>query len=146
MRFQVPQFTEVEDKIFGPFSLKQFIYLAGAAGLCLIFYTLLPLPVAIAFMVPVGALGGTLAFLKIHGRPFVKVLESSFKYYVGGRLYVWKHKSKEIQKKEEGQKKVSAEAYMPKLTASKLKDLSWSLDIKEHPTDFPEDKEKEMVK
>jgi hypothetical protein len=146
MRFKVPQFTEVEDKIFGPFSLKQFIYLAGAAGLCLILYTLLPLPIAIALMVPVGALGGTLAFLKIHSRPFVKVLESALKYFIGGRLYVWKHKSKKAQKKEEASKKVSAGAYMPKLTASKLKDLSWSLDIKEHPTDFPKGKEKEMVK
>jgi hypothetical protein len=138
MRFQVPQFTEVEDKIFGPFTFKQFVYLGGAAGLCLIFYSLMPLPLAIMFMVPVGAFGGSLAFLKIHGRPFIKVLESFFKYSIGGRLYVWKHKSKEVKKIEE-QKKSPTELFMPKLTASKLKDLSWSLDIKEHPSEPPRD-------
>jgi len=32
MRFEVPQFIEVEDKIFGPFTWKQFIYLMGGEG------------------------------------------------------------------------------------------------------------------
>ena len=30
MQFQVPQFIETEDKIVGPFTLRQFIYVAGA--------------------------------------------------------------------------------------------------------------------
>ena len=47
MRFQVPQFIEVEDKIFGPLTLKQFIYLAGAGGLVFVLWRVLPLFVAI---------------------------------------------------------------------------------------------------
>jgi hypothetical protein len=42
MRFQVPQFTDVEDKIVGPLTLKQFVYLAGAGGGCIILYSFLP--------------------------------------------------------------------------------------------------------
>jgi len=42
MRFKVPQFIDIEDKIFGPFSFKQFVYLAGGAGLCYIFFKTLP--------------------------------------------------------------------------------------------------------
>ena len=30
MQFQVPQFIDVENKIIGPLSLRQFLYLAGA--------------------------------------------------------------------------------------------------------------------
>ena len=33
MQFQVPQFIEIEDKIIGPFTVKQFIYLVGGAGM-----------------------------------------------------------------------------------------------------------------
>ena len=33
MQFQVPQFLDVEDKIVGPFTIKQFIYLAGGVGM-----------------------------------------------------------------------------------------------------------------
>ena len=42
MRFEVPQFIEVEDKIFGPFTWKQFIYLAGGAGAAVTLYLMLP--------------------------------------------------------------------------------------------------------
>ncbi|TSC80302.1 MAG: hypothetical protein G01um101429_152 [Parcubacteria group bacterium Gr01-1014_29] len=31
-QFQVPQFIEVEDKIFGPLTTKQFFYLLGGGG------------------------------------------------------------------------------------------------------------------
>ena len=41
MRFEVPQFIEIEDKIFGPFTWKQFVYLAGGVGLAaVIFFSL----------------------------------------------------------------------------------------------------------
>jgi hypothetical protein len=29
MQFRVPQFIDIEDKLFGPLTFKQFIYLAG---------------------------------------------------------------------------------------------------------------------
>ncbi len=38
MQFKVPQFLDIEDKIFGPFTFREFVYLAGAAGLCYVFY------------------------------------------------------------------------------------------------------------
>ena len=38
MQFKVPQFLDIEDKIFGPFTFKEFVYLAGGAGLCFILY------------------------------------------------------------------------------------------------------------
>ena len=39
MQFQVPQFIETEDKIIGPFSLRQFLYvgIAGAFSMMLYF-------------------------------------------------------------------------------------------------------------
>jgi len=36
MQFNVPQFIETEDKLIGPFTLKQFLYLA-AGGALLVF-------------------------------------------------------------------------------------------------------------
>ena len=48
MQFKVPQFLDIEDKIFGPFTFREFIYLAGAAGLCFVFYKWLGLLVGIS--------------------------------------------------------------------------------------------------
>lgn len=143
MRFQVPQFTEVEDKIIGPFTLKQFIYLAGSIGLCVVLYSFLPLFIAIMLMLPVLGLGAALAFFKIHNRPFIKIMEASFKYLMGDRLYVWKHSPKKAEKKTE---ETSSETgnLLPRLTKSKLKDLTWSLDIKEQPTEPARNIKREM--
>lgn len=129
MRFEVPQFIDIEDKIFGPLTIKQFIYIAGGAGLSFALYTLLPFFLAIIFIIPAMALGVALAFYQPQGRPFINVLESAFKYFLGGKLYVWKKEPKKIKEKQE--KNLAPEIYIPKLSDSKLTDLSWSLDIKD---------------
>ena len=87
MRFQVPQYIEVEDKIFGPLTFKQFIYLAGSIGIAVVLLTLLPRFIAIILGVPVVVFGVALAFFKVNERPFTLVIEDFFKYYIGGRLY-----------------------------------------------------------
>ncbi len=80
MRFEVPQFIEVEDKIVGPLTWKQFIYLAGGGGLLIILYVLLPFIFFAMIGLPLGALAGFLAFHRINNRPFSLFLESFFTY------------------------------------------------------------------
>src|SRR5579863_7552446 len=96
-QYQVPQFIEVEDKIFGPLTLKQFIYLAGGAGLSLMFFTLLPIYLALLFIIPVMAFAASLAFFKVNGRPFIVSVEHAFGYFFGTKLYLWKqHQSRPL--------------------------------------------------
>ncbi|NOY35386.1 MAG: PrgI family protein [bacterium] len=135
MRFQVPQFIEVESKIFGPLTLKQFIYLAGGAGLIFLAYAAFPFFIAIVLAIPIGAFSIALAFYKVNNQPFIKAVENALKYSSEAKVYVWKRESEEkraaaaIKKKKE--ESAGPEIYVPKLTQSKLKDLAWSLDIKE---------------
>jgi hypothetical protein len=133
MRFQVPQFIEVEDKIFGPLTLKQFIYLLGGAGLSFIIYTFVGnLIISIVLILPVMGFAFALAFYKINNKPFIGVVEAAFNYYLGNKLYIWKKIDKPIQSKNiVGQPSSNSEFYVPKLSDSKLKDLTWSLDIKQ---------------
>lgn len=128
MRFQVPQFTEVEDKIVGPLTFKQFIYLAGAAGAIIVFFSLLPKFVAVIFAIPIGILGALLAFYKVNNRPFIQVVEAFVKYSVTSKLYLWKHERKVETNKN---KKPIDPSLVPKLSESKLRDLMWSLDVKQ---------------
>ncbi len=136
MRYQVPQFIEVEDKIFGPLTLKQFIYLAGAGGLCLVFFTFLPIYLTILLGVPVVGFSLALAFYEVNGRPFINAVEHAFGYYVGSKLYLWKQKtpSAPAMPTIPTQSMSSQSGPMvgvPKLSDSRLKDLAWSLNIKE---------------
>ncbi len=137
MQYQVPQFIEIEDKIFGPLTLKQFIYLAGGGGLCLLFFTLLPLYLAVLCMLPVIALALALAFYKVNDRPFIVVIEHAFGYFFGNKLYLWKARKAGDPATGQAAPVATANPAMlttlgvPKLSNSKLKDLSWSLNIKD---------------
>jgi hypothetical protein len=128
MRFQVPQFIEVEDKIFGPLTLKQFIYLAAGGAGAFLFYNYLPFVAAIFFIIPTVVFALALAFYKVNNKPFISVVESAFKYVIGAKLYLWKKEQKKIAagRREEAS---SASIFIPKLSDSKLKDLTWTLDI-----------------
>ncbi len=138
MRFQVPQFTEIEDKIFGPFTFKQFVYLIGGAGGILILYSLLPLYLTIFFGIPVSLFSLALAFYKVNNKPFIKIVENAFRYFLSAKLYLWrKVEVKTSPAMEKAPEKIEAERapiYAPKLTKNKLEDLAWSLDIKEKVT------------
>jgi len=128
-QYQVPQFIEVEDKIFGPLTLKQFIYLAGGGGVCLMFFTLLPLWLTFILGVPVLMFSAALAFYKVNGRPFVVAIEHATSYFFGTKLYLWKQRP--ITPTEVSAATQPPVAPVPKLSQSKLKDLSWSLNIKD---------------
>lgn len=132
MQYQVPQFIEVEDKIFGKLTLKQFIYLAGGAGLSFLIYKFLPsLIFSIIPIIIIMAFSVALAFYKINNKPFIFMVESAFKYFISAKLYIWKKQDKKIEKKGNEEEKSYASVMVPKISDSKLKDLTWSLDIKE---------------
>ncbi|MEK7081408.1 MAG: PrgI family protein, partial [Patescibacteria group bacterium] len=125
--FQIPQFIEVEDKIFGPLTFKQFIYLVGGGGISFVLYSVLPFFLAILLIIPVVGLSLALAFYKINNKPFIGVLEAAFRYALGNKLYIWKKSDRAAIHKEESI--TGQSVYVPKISDSKLKDLSWSLDV-----------------
>src|SRR3989338_2886149 len=114
MKYQVPQFIDVEDKIFGPLTFKQFVYLAGGAGLAFTLYSIFPLFVAIIFIVPIAVLAVALAFYRVNNKPFIFVLGSAIKYFMGSKLYIWK-KRDNIKKGTAVEEKETGEQYIPKL-------------------------------
>ena len=126
MQFKVPQFIDIEDKVFGNLSFKQFAYLAGGAGLSYISIRLLPVVFSL-FLVPIFiGLALALTFVKINEKPFAHILEAFIKYKLNNRLYFWKKEEKKAQSKKVEQK---PDLIHGTLTESKLKTLSWSLDV-----------------
>ncbi|MFA6227396.1 MAG: PrgI family protein [Candidatus Paceibacterota bacterium] len=133
MQFQVPQFIEIEDKIFGPLTLKEFIYLAGGVGLSVVIYLYISYKIiSIPLILIVMAFSLALAFYKTNGKPFIDTVESAFYYFLGNRLYIWKKVDKTpAERPGDIIKEAKKILIVPKLSESKLKDLTWSLDINE---------------
>lgn len=90
MRFEVPQFIEIEDKIFGPLTWRQFLYLGGGIGAAVVMFLRLPFVLFVVFGIPLAALAGALAFYPVNSRPFSYFLEAIFSYASGSRLYLWR--------------------------------------------------------
>ncbi len=134
MRFQVPQFIDIEDKIFGPFTFKQFVYLAGGAGSSYALYKLLPIYISIFLILPLLVLALALTFYKVNGKPFIEILQAYVIYLIKGKLFIWKQRKIDKKKKKdlgpsEEEKAAARFANIPKLNEGRLADISWSLDV-----------------
>ncbi len=91
MRFEVPQFIEIEDKIFGPLTWRQFLYLGGGLGMAVVLFLRLPFILFVILGLPLAILAGALAFYPVNNRPFSYFLESMINYFSGSKLYLWRH-------------------------------------------------------
>lgn len=131
MQYQVPQFIEVEDKIVGPLTFPQFVYVAGGLGLCFVLYLYVPLLLAAPLILIVAGLAGALAFYKVNNKPFSDLIESAVRYALGSRLYIWKKELKKPQSSTEEAGRAPEQLFVPKLSESKLRDIAWSLDVHE---------------
>jgi len=132
MNFQVPQFIEVEDKVVGPLTFKQFIYLAGGAGLAFVFYAMLGWYLGMVPIILVLAFSFALAFYKINDRPFIYMAEAYIRYLASNKLYIWKKNLHQPTiKKSSGPNEGALKTSRPDLPHNKLHELSWNLNVKE---------------
>jgi hypothetical protein len=70
MRYTVPQFIDVEDKIFGPITTRQFVILLVDAGFIFVAYKALDFTAFVIVGLLLFGVGGILAFLRVNGQPF----------------------------------------------------------------------------
>jgi hypothetical protein len=130
-QYQVPQFIDIEDKIIGPLTIKQFLYLVAGGGICVIAYYLFNFIFFLIITAPVALLALALAFVKINGVPFAKLLSGMITYLLKPHLYLWKQLPPEKKSIAAAEAEQEPLGKVPTLTDSKLQDLAWSLDIKE---------------
>lgn len=132
MQFKVPQFLDIEDKIFGPFTFRQFVYLTGGAGICFVLFKLLGFVWGAIPIIAIGAFTGALTFYRPNNKPFIFMLEAGTKYLLTSKLYIWeKHKPEPLTKSPIDKEKAGIEAarLAHHLDRGKLRDLAWSLDV-----------------
>ena len=89
--FQVPQYIDTEDKIVGPLTLRQFLYLAVAFLISFSFFYILQIWLWLIITVFLGAFVAALAFVKVGGKSFAGVVVSAFKFYWSPRMFFWRH-------------------------------------------------------
>lgn len=137
MQHKVPQFIEVEDKIFGPFTLKQFSYLAGGFGLCIIVWRTFADSSFLLFMLaPIIAFSLALTFLKPNGKPFIILVQNFLLFLIKPKKYFWKNPGVEESKENVASMKQDREVVERKqakfeqklFSASQIENLAKNLD------------------
>ena len=88
-QFVVPQFIDVEDKILGPLTVRQFVILLVMSGVDFLLFELVDFALFLALGIPIFAFGFTLAFIKINGQPFHFYLLNLAQYSRRPTLKVW---------------------------------------------------------
>jgi len=127
MRFQVPQFINIEDKVIGPLTIKQFLYIIVAVVVLFILYKLLNLFVFIILSIPVIALTYALTFLKIRNQPFINIIKNMFSFLRKPDFYVWKKLNPKEEKQEEAPKIIKKAPAKKK--KKHLRDISWRINV-----------------
>lgn len=88
-QFTVPQFIDVEDKILGPLTVRQFVILLVTFGTDFLLFKLVDFTLFLTAGIPIFALGFTLSFIKVNGQPFHYYLLNLLQYQRRPRLRVW---------------------------------------------------------
>ena len=129
MQFVVPQFIDIEPKIFGPITPRQFIIMIVGAGLIFCAYKALNFTLFVFVGTLILALTGILAFFRVNGQPvhffFLNFIQTNRR----PPLRVWK---KEILKEkiQEVEEKKEEKIIVPRKTFStrRLSEISLIVD------------------
>lgn len=132
MQYSVPQFVEIEDRIIGPLTLKQFLVLLGGALLGFMFWSIFGVgALFFIFTLPTAGLFAFLAFGKFNGKSITANLPTFIKFFTTPRyrVFVRGSASTPIVKKETPLHEAAPEPITEE-RQSRLKKLAYLLDKK----------------
>jgi len=91
-QFTVPQFIDVESKIIGPITTRQFLIILAAGVIMAASYKIFDFSLFLVISVVVLCLAVTFAFVKINARPFHLFVLNLLQTTRRPRLRIWNNK------------------------------------------------------
>src|SRR3989339_861802 len=88
-QFVVPQFIDVEDKVIGPVTVRQFLILLVGGGVLFIAYRLSDFTLFLIELVLVVSISVGLAFIKVNGKPVHYLLLNLIQTLRKPKIRVW---------------------------------------------------------
>ena len=129
MQYALPQFTDVEDKLIGPLTLKQFLFLFATGLVILFFYSLLKFSIFFFFFsLPVLAVGVGLSFGALNGRPLYAYIGTFINYATRPQVRVFKREEPNVSTSVKKEERVVVKTATSAQTESRLKKLAYILD------------------
>lgn len=89
MRYQVPQFVDIEDKIIGPLTLKQFLLYLVTALLMIPVFLAADLTLFLTITIPAFAIAAAFAHVKIYGKSLFTMISNAALFVRKGQIFLW---------------------------------------------------------
>lgn len=99
-QFVVPQFIDVEAKIIGPITARQFLILLGATLVIALSFRIFDFTLFLTVSIPVFIIAVVFSFVKVNGRPFHFFVLNIIQTGRRPRLRVWNHKAMMVEQEE----------------------------------------------
>ncbi len=131
MQYKVPQNIDLEDKIIGPLTLIQFLYLLVGGIICYLLLTFLKGGIVFWLLAtPVALFALALTFIKIQDRPLSHFVKAGLIYLQSPHVRLWKRQGINIElvKKKVEKKKVYKAPPKRRIEKSELEKLAQTLD------------------
>lgn len=127
-QFVVPQFIEVEDKIFGPITTRQFLILLATGLVLFIIFKLADPELFIFACFVLGGSSAVLAFVRVNGQAFHYFILNIIQTVRRPSLRIWNkfHNNKDLDEFIHREHVVVAEkaVVIPKVSYNRIRDLS----------------------
>lgn len=114
MQYKVPQNVDIEDRVIGPLTLRQFMILLIGASAIIILYFIFVGPFRIffwLFALLIGGVAGSFAFAKYGDQKMEIFILSALKTFTTPRRRIWKKEEEvpQMVKKNPGKKEANSE-------------------------------------
>jgi hypothetical protein len=131
-QYNIPQFVDSEDKIFGPVTIRQFAILAiGVVIGGFLWYFKPNMAVFFISVAPVVAVTFAFAFLKVNGQNFDIFLTNIVIYIIKPTLFLWSRDvdpTRSVIKMTIQKKKASYRREKNEYSQSRVEEVAWTLD------------------
>jgi len=132
-QFTVPQFIDVEAKILGPITARQFVIMLGVFFIGAVSYKIFDFSLFLTVTLSCLVIGAIFAFVRINGRPFHFFVVNFLQTVKRTKLRVWNNASYNVSFEEATDEfeKAKDDVFIPSATrptTSKLAELSLIVD------------------
>ena len=98
MHYNVPQFIDIEDRIVGPLTAKQLLWMFAMSGVLLVMWVTIETKTYFFIMgIPVALLFVALAFYRPYGQSLSNFIASAFLFLVKPKIYLWRREARSVK-------------------------------------------------
>lgn len=124
MMFSVPQFIDVEDKIAGPLTWKQLLWMIGMSAVLLVFFKLFDTTLFFIAAIPIILLFAAFAFYKPNGFPMTTFVFYAILFLFRPKIAIWERPVEKKPDIQEIPKEIVKDTRPKQISENKLRELA----------------------